>query len=197
MARTKAFVTEEVLDKAMRVFWAKGFEAASLSCLTEATGLNKSSLYNAFGDKENLFKLSIGRYNEVFVTELLSTLSNEKIEVALDQFFEVFIRQAKSKDNPNGCLVTSAFDQVETVPPEISKWLGKAFRDIEKTLGKRLEKAKTDGELKKDADVPTLVNFIMTFRRGMTVASRSQTNKEIAGSKKVMMKLLKESFLNI
>ena len=62
--RPRAFDVDEALDAAMRVFWKHGYEGASLSELTEAMGINRPSLYAAFGDKESLFKKAVDRYME-------------------------------------------------------------------------------------------------------------------------------------
>src|ERR1043165_2433188 len=62
--RPREFNTEEVLDKALHVFWEKGYEGASLPDLTEAMGINRPSLYAAFGNKESLFRKALDRYGE-------------------------------------------------------------------------------------------------------------------------------------
>ena len=62
MARTKEFDTDDVVLKAIEVFWSKGFEATSISDLVEAMGINRGSIYDTFGDKAGLFELAIQRY---------------------------------------------------------------------------------------------------------------------------------------
>src|SRR5260370_742343 len=74
MSAVKQFDRKEVLDRAMRVFWERGYEATSIQNLVEATGINRASLYATFGGKKELFINSLSRYEEVFVKPLCAAL---------------------------------------------------------------------------------------------------------------------------
>ncbi|TXL21394.1 hypothetical protein BMR06_00995 [Methylococcaceae bacterium HT5] len=93
MARSKAFNEEEVLDKAVAVFWAKGYEATSMQDLVEAMGIQRGSLYATFGSKQQLFLQSLERYGKVVVKQFLDILESkpsaiESIELFFAQLVE-------------------------------------------------------------------------------------------------------------
>ena len=90
MGRSKAFNEELVLDKAIEVFWAKGYEATSIQDLVDAMGIQRGSLYGTFGSKQELFLKSLDRYSLVVVKDLLALLTSktsalESIELFFDK----------------------------------------------------------------------------------------------------------------
>ena len=105
MTGKKKFNESDIIDKAMNVFWSKGYEGSSLKDLTEATGLLKGSLYNAFQSKENLFLLCLDHYghksNSFF-------FQNEEPKDYLEKFFQRLIQDGLNKDNVKGCLIMNS-----------------------------------------------------------------------------------------
>jgi TetR/AcrR family transcriptional repressor of nem operon len=79
MARAKAFNEDDVLDKAVEVFWAKGYEATSMQDLVNAMGIQRGSLYAAFGSKQQLFLRSLDRYGKVVVAQFLAILQSKPL----------------------------------------------------------------------------------------------------------------------
>ena len=104
MAGTKRFEPSEALDRAVRVFWERGFEGASYSELTSATGLNKSSLYNAFGDKQALYIKCLERFSETVGAPEMATLDRPDFADAIASFFEGMVRRMNDAASPRGCL---------------------------------------------------------------------------------------------
>ena len=76
MAGVRQFDPDEVVDRAMEVFWTRGYESTSIDDLVEATGINRGSLYNAFGDKQGLFLAAIDRYWTTFADDMVAALSD-------------------------------------------------------------------------------------------------------------------------
>ena len=88
MARPKAFDEEVVLDRAVEVFWAKGYEATSIQDLVDAMGIQRGSLYATFGGKHQLFLTALDRYGEVVVKKLLAILESKPSALeSIEQFF--------------------------------------------------------------------------------------------------------------
>ena len=108
MAGTKRFEPSEALDRALRVFWEKGFEGASYSELTNATGLNKSSLYNAFGDKQALYIKCLERFSETIAQPEMALLRRPDFADAIAGLFESLVQRMNDAAQPRGCLVTMA-----------------------------------------------------------------------------------------
>src|SRR5262245_63511915 len=103
--RPREFDTEEALDAALEVFWRKGYEGASLPDLTEAMGINRPSLYAAFGNKEELFRRVVARYIEGPGTCVREALALPTARAAAAALLEATIDIVTDAKNPRGCLL--------------------------------------------------------------------------------------------
>src|SRR5437870_4773708 len=103
--RPRAFDPDAALDRAMHVFWAKGYEGASLSNLTRAMRINRPSLYAAFGNKEQLFKKVLDRYMNGPVAYFAKALAAPKARDVVEQIFLGTARMAEDPRVPAGCLM--------------------------------------------------------------------------------------------
>jgi AcrR family transcriptional regulator len=105
LGRPRAFDPDAALDRAMHVFWAKGYEGASLSNLTRAMRINRPSLYAAFGNKEQLFKKVLDRYMNGPVAYFAKALAAPKARDVVEQLFLGTARMAEDPRVPAGCLM--------------------------------------------------------------------------------------------
>src|ERR1700716_4542058 len=103
--RPRAFDPDAALERAMRVFWAKGYEGASLSNLTRAMRINRPSLYGAFGNKQQLFRKVLDRYMDGPVGYFGKALAAPKARDVVEQIFRGTIRMAENRRVPAGCLL--------------------------------------------------------------------------------------------
>ena len=124
VGRPRAFDVEKALDQALSVFWEKGYEGASLPDLTEAMGINRPSLYAAFGNKEKLFRKALDRYeagHTAFVGDALAQPTARKV---VEHLFSGGIELVTGPRNPRGCLAVQAAlvcgDAAETVRAELA-----------------------------------------------------------------------------
>jgi AcrR family transcriptional regulator len=182
LGRPRAFDRDQALERALDVFWRKGYEGASLSDLTEAMGINPPSLYAAFGNKEALFCKALDRYMEKHDALLREVLSRPK---ARDAIAALLTRSAESltdKSTPPGCLlvqgVAGAGDHVKCIRDELCK----RRAANEKTIRERLKRAKVEGDLPEDADPVVLSRYVATVSAGMAVqaaggASRAELRR--------------------
>src|SRR6476620_11505606 len=107
--RPRAFDREEALAKAMQVFWSQGYEGASMGELTEAMGINKPSLYAAFGCKEALFREAVQYYNSVECIALSQALQNESTaRGAIEAVLRINAGTYVSSGTPPGCMIVVA-----------------------------------------------------------------------------------------
>lgn len=106
MAGVRQFDEDSAFEQALDTFWAKGFRATSMLDLAKSTGVQRGSLYNAYGDKEEIFLRVFERYAERFVAEARKALEKPDLREALDTFFLVAIRSITKGSPARGCLST-------------------------------------------------------------------------------------------
>jgi len=168
--RPREFDTDEALDKAMIVFWQRGFEGTSVSDLTQAMGINRPSLYAAFGNKETLFRLALDRYAEKG-PGAVQRLALE--EPTARRVVEMLLRGAAvaltDPCHPAGCLAVqgalSCGEESEAIKSELiaRRCAGEA------ELRQRLERAKAEGDLPAASNPFALAQYISTLLQGMSV----------------------------
>src|ERR1700745_3548941 len=105
LGRPRAFERVGALDRAMHVFWAKGYEGAALSDLTRAMRINRPSLYAAFGNKEQLFRKVLDRYMNGPLAFFQKALAARKARDVVEQIFLGTARMAEDPSIPTGCLM--------------------------------------------------------------------------------------------
>jgi AcrR family transcriptional regulator len=175
IGRPRGFDLERALDRAMEVFWRKGYEGASLSDLTRAMGINPPSLYAAFGSKEGLFLKVLDRYQSgpgsFLERALTAPTAREAAEGLLYGAVEGQCAQAK----PGGCLLVHG-----ALPPglgAIQEELQARRAAAAQAIRKRFERAKAEGDLPADADAADLARFVFAVVSGMAVQAASGARK--------------------
>jgi len=180
--RPRTFDTEEALDNAMRVFREKGFEGASLTDLTKAMGINRPSMYAAFGDKESLFRKVLDRYScrtdAVFQQALAAKTARAVAEGLLNGAVEMQTREG----HPRGCLITQSALVCGEEGEPIREELTRRRHSQEAVIRARLLRAKKEGDLPSDANPADLARYLTTVMQGMSVlanggASRAELRK--------------------
>ena len=113
MPRKKQYVDEEVVEKAMDLFWIKGYDGTSMQMLEKAMGINKFSIYSSFGSKKKLFieSLKLYRYKVSKMTDELEKSSAGVL--AIKQYFYDFLRLSKGKGFSKGCLITNTLNDLD------------------------------------------------------------------------------------
>jgi AcrR family transcriptional regulator len=167
--RPRAFNPDAALDRAMHVFWAKGYEGASLSDLTRAMRINRPSLYAAFGNKEQLFRKVLDRYMDGPVAYFGKALAAPK---APDVVEEIFLGTARMADDPRipaGCLMVQG--ALACGDASVRKEVAARRSASEAALRRRFRRAKREGDLPKNANPTDLAGYVMTVVRGMAVQS--------------------------
>jgi AcrR family transcriptional regulator len=176
MGRHRAFDLEDALEAAMQVFWLKGYEAASISDLTEAMGINSPSLYAAFGSKEGLFRAVLDRYDcrrEGAISNILKAPT--ALQVA-EQYLFAVAEYATDKKHPPGCLLVKA--GLSPAEGEVGKQLAKQKAATELALRERFECAKRSGDLPEDADASALALYILAIGNGLCVQAATGAKRE-------------------
>jgi TetR/AcrR family transcriptional repressor of nem operon len=148
MARPREFDEEQALRNAMEVFWSKGLGATSLTDLTDAMGLSRSSLYAAFGDKETLFARALDLYMADISAERVRILRDAAtVREGLRDYFEHHIRVALDPRTPPGCLFVNTALEMNALPPHLAGVLGSRAKIGETAVRSLLERGQATGEI--------------------------------------------------
>ena len=180
LGRPRSFDPDAALDRAVHVFWAKGYEGASLSALTRAMRINRPSLYAAFGNKQQLFRKVLDRYMNGPVAWFGKALLAPKARDVVEQIFLATARMAGDPSIPVGCLLVQGALACGSTSARREVTARRAAAEI--ALRRRLQRAKREGDLPKNADPAELAHYVMTVVRGMAVqaaggASRDQLRR--------------------
>jgi AcrR family transcriptional regulator len=167
--RPREFDPDAALERAMHVFWTKGYEGASLSDLTRAMRINRPSLYAAFGNKEQLFRKVLDRYVDGPLAYFGKALTAPKARDVVEQMFFGAARMASDPRLPSGCLMVQGALAVGNAAGSVRKEAAGRRATSEVALRRRLQRAKREGDLAKNADAAELARYVMTVLQGMAV----------------------------
>lgn len=176
--RPREFDADEALDKALNVFRQKGFEGASLPDLTRAMGINRPSLYAAFGNKEELFRKALDRYMEQGMKSLHTALSEPTAYCAVEKILTGIADGSACSKTPKGCLLVQGALACGDGAQMIRQELAARRRQVEFLFRQRFERAIADGDLPPDTSASDLAGFIATVIQGMSVQSSGGASRE-------------------
>ena len=168
MGRQKEFCVEHALARALDVFWRRGYEAASLTELTEAMGITRPSLYAAYGNKETLFRKALDLYEATHLGFWRTALEAPSSREVVARLLDGFVSLATDGDHP-GCMGTQGALVCSTAADPIKHELLRRRGLFEAALVARLERARDDGDLSADESAADLARFVMTFASGIAV----------------------------
>lgn len=164
VGRPREFDEEAVLEAAMDAFWAKGFEATSLADLCNCTGLHKGSLYQAFGDKHQLFMRALRHYankefHEVMAVALQSESPLENVKAAIHKICD-------DAGHEKGCMMINSMVEMAPHDPEVKAALQGFGEQRLSAMAAMLGKAQEAGELRADLDPHKLARQLMVTLAG-------------------------------
>ncbi|MGE0422259.1 MAG: TetR/AcrR family transcriptional regulator [Reyranellaceae bacterium] len=163
------------MDRATGAFWRAGYSATSLEDLTAATGMNKPSLYGAFGDKHALYLAALERYTEAGRVAMLEALRPDlKLREGLQRVYDTALQFYLPPDQTaRGCFLigTAATESVED--PEVRKRLRDGLRLYDSLFEARITQARDDGEIAADADPAALAGVASAIMHTLALRSRA------------------------
>jgi len=180
--RPREFDEEKALDAAMNVFWRDGYEGASLASLTQAMGINRPSLYAAFGDKEQLFRRVVERYENGPAAYVTEALKEPAARAAIERLLHSVADMSTCPENPRGCLLVQGALGATCGP--VRDLLVRHREAGAKAIQRRLRLAQAQGDLPPDVDPADLSRYVVTVMRGLCVeaaggASRRELRKVV------------------
>lgn len=171
--RPRAFDKDQALDRALHVFWRKGYEGTSLPDLTRAMGINRPSLYAAFGNKEALFRQAVERYLAGPAAHVRAALQAPTAREVVAQLLHGSIDLATDQGNPRGCFLVQAAlacgDEGQAVRGELAQRRAAG----ETALRERFTRAVAEGDLPPGVDPADLARFVTVVAHGLAVQAAS------------------------
>ena len=192
MPRVKLFDEKEVLIKAMNLFWKQGYSATSVQDLVSHLGINRASLYDTFGDKNQLFKKSFEYYRKINKEGLIQFFeSRPNVKNAFLELFNIAIEEAILDKDKKGCFVVNTITELVPNDDSLISVLESNKKDLVEIFYNYLKEGQKGGKLNINQDVQSLAILFYTLYNGLRVVSKIRPNKkELSDSIKVALSLL-------
>ena len=180
MARPREFDVNAALERAMDVFWSKGYEATSLGDLCEATGLSRSSLYATFGNKRDLLLQTVDRYSERRTPSIKAVLARQpNIHEGIAALLREFIDQIVSGAGRRGCFLGNCAAELPRNDRTALARVRRGLARTEETFREALARAAARGELPVGSDVDALARFLTASFQGLRLVGKVNPDRAI------------------
>jgi TetR/AcrR family transcriptional repressor of nem operon len=191
--RPLEFDPEVALTAAMQLFWRKGYENTSMQDLLDAMQLSKSSLYQAFGGKRQLFERCIEVYGDFIVGQMRAALSDAPSGVAFIRFFlESVLDEARGISEARGCLVLNTANEFSRRDPRISEVVASGLGRFHAILSEAVRRAQREGDIPRSREPVMLANYLVNSMSGLKTLSKAGADESsLRGIIEVVMKALK------
>ena len=194
MARTKAFDTDEALDRALRIFWRNGYEGTSMQDLVDGMQINRASLYDTFGNKETLYLAALQQYqrqNQEQVQQLIERHSS--VRAALDELLETMIQGSLNDPEKKGCFVVNATTGLANRYEEVNRLVSDNEQQMAYTFADLIKRGQEQGEIGGDRDARTLSSYLFASLQGLRVLAA--TNSDLTLLRRVKDTVLSALFV--
>ncbi|MEU0941402.1 TetR/AcrR family transcriptional regulator [Streptomyces canus] len=178
MGRPRGFDADEALERAMLVFWEHGYEGASTACLTNAMGISTTSMYAAFGNKEELFRKALKRYTEGPSAYLARALEEPTARDVATAILAGTVRTTTRPAHPHGCLGVQGALSTSDSGQEVRDLLVAWRSDGHACVRDRFQRAVDDGDLPAGTDAGLLARYVTTFAYGIAVQAASGVGRD-------------------
>jgi TetR/AcrR family transcriptional repressor of nem operon len=179
MGRPREFDFDDTLERAIQTFWAKGYEATSIDDLCEATGLGRSSLYAAYGDKQAIYAQALERYEQNAVVRIGATLANARsVREGIAAFIQRIIDDIVAGPGRRGCFIGNCAAEIVRGDRTHAARVRRSLERIETTFTEALTKARANGELSKTANVEALARFLTASIQGLRLVGKANPDRK-------------------
>lgn len=174
MARTKEFNEDKALDKAIEIFWHKGYNGTSAQDLVTHLGLSRSSLYDTFGDKQKLFTQSLQRYQKNAQDQIIELFEKSgNIKETLRDIFNQAIIESLDDRITKGCFMVNSSVELAMHDEEIAKIVKNNSKKMEEVFTNAVQKGQDLGQISKANDARVFARFIFNNYSGIRVLART------------------------
>jgi TetR/AcrR family transcriptional repressor of nem operon len=180
MARHKEFDQDKALDKAMTLFWQKGYEATSIQDLIDCMGIGRRSLYDTFTSKHDLFIAALDRYRDkAYESTAISGESLVSPKAAIREIFDGIAAEAVADTDRKGCFVVNSAVELAGQDEAVTLRSISSFQDLEYIFHEVLHQAQQARELSLDHDIQALAQYLTNAVFGIRVMSKMNPDKQV------------------
>ncbi len=180
MARTKDFDENEVLGKAIDVFWHKGYNGTSMQDLVDGLGISRSSLYDTYGDKHTLFIKALESYQNEGSGKVGTIInSTGPAKEIIKKLLEYITGELLGDQAHKGCFMVNAEVEVAPHDPEVSQLVCANDQQVEDAFYQVIKKGQDNGEISNRQDARALARFTFNTVKGIRVTAKSTTDKAV------------------
>ena len=177
MARPKEFDRQHALDQAMELFWLRGYEATTMTDLRLAMGIGRQSLYDTFGDKDQLFAEVLARYVGFNDSDVAKWLGEKNGLTGIRSFFDARVRSLSSGVR-KGCLMINSCVELSVHHESVANQIRKGLENLRKGFEAALSGAKLQGQLSTNTAVADLACFLVSQVSGMVVMAKNKASRK-------------------
>jgi TetR/AcrR family transcriptional repressor of nem operon len=180
MARTKDFDENEVLTKAIELFWYKGYNGTSMQDLVDGLGISRSSLYDTYTDKHTLFVKALESYQNSAAGKIQEIINNSgSAKDTVKKLLAFATNELLGDKQQKGCFMVNAEVEVAPHDAEVNNLVCKNDQQMEEAFYQVIKKGQDSGEISNQQDARALSRFIFNAVKGMRVTAKSTTDKSI------------------
>lgn len=180
MARSKEFDENEILAKAIYLFWEKGYHATSAQDLVDRLGISRSSMYDTFGDKHSLFIKALQLYRKQRIEPVISGVEGAAdIETYIRNVFEAVKTDVLNELSPEGCFMVNAAIELSSCDKEVADIAKEITQDTENALTKAIKKGQEQGIFNKNHSARIMARFVFNSLNGLRVSMKFNLNKKM------------------
>ena len=183
MGRPREFNTDDALDKAMHVFWAKGFDGTSLRELTSAMKISKSSFYDTFGSKHELFLSALDRYNSTVAPRNIIALLDEEENArkAIKAVFDRYVDNLTDRDGTSGCFINKCAAERADRDPAAASRICKGLDGLECAMLGAIRRGHKQGTIGRTHKARALARYLVSALNGLTSVGRANPDRKALG----------------
>ena len=196
MGRPRGFDEDAALEAAMQAFWEKSYEGATMADLTKAMGINRSSMYAAFGDKESLFHRVMERYREGRMSYIRQALAQPSLREVVAGLIHGTAEFLSSPGNPRGCLLIQGALACGTDAEPVKLAMIDWRKSGEEAMKKRLQQAQSKGELPREIQPADFARYLSSAMAGLGVqAANGATRAELRRVAAIALRCIETALL--
>ena len=180
MARTREFDKEAVLAKAVELFTCKGYNGTSAQDLVDSLGISRSSLYDTYGDKNQLFLDAMRKYKEQVTGTMVQFIeSSDDVFASIRRIFDYVLNDAVERKLAGGCFMVNASIELAAHNAMVAELVNESMQDIEDAFCQAIQKGQDSGQVSKEHTARALARFLFNTISGIRVAAKSGADKKV------------------